>query len=131
VTAPEKHVVLDSSAVLAAIFEEPGGGYVRSFVRHATMSTVNWSEVLQKLDEFAVDLEVASEIRNVGLALVHFDERSADETAGLWRSTRHAGLSFADRACLVTAARLRIPALTADQRWAAIEGLPAEVVLIR
>lgn len=78
-----------------------------------------------------MNLEVAGDIRGFGLVLVNFDERGAGEAARLWESTRRFGLSFADRACVVTAARLGLPALTADKRWAGIDGLPAEVVLIR
>jgi PIN domain nuclease of toxin-antitoxin system len=44
--------------------------------------------------------------------------------------TEPQGLSLADRACLVLAARLGVPALTSDGKWAEAD-VEAEVVLIR
>lgn len=44
--------------------------------------------------------------------------------------TKPQGLSLADRVCLVLAARLAVPALTSDQKWAEAD-IEAEVVLIR
>lgn len=130
-TTPASGVVLDSSAILATILEEPGAEVVRPRLRGASVSAVNWSEVLQKLSQLDIDLQVARDIRSLGVLLVSFDEPAAEATAALWETTRQAGLSFADRACIVTAARVGLPALTADKRWAAVDHLPAEIVLIR
>jgi PIN domain nuclease of toxin-antitoxin system len=44
--------------------------------------------------------------------------------------TEPQGLSLADRACLVLAARLGVPALTSDGAWADAD-VEAEVVLVR
>lgn len=130
-TNPASRVVLDSSAILATILDEPGAEVVRPRLRGAWVSTVNWSEVLQKLAQANVNLDVAREIRGFSIGLVDFDERAAEEAAALWETTRTSGLSFADRACIVTASRLGLPVWTADKRWTTINGLPAEVVLIR
>ena len=52
------------------------------------------------------------------------------EIAKLRPITKAQGLSLADRACLVLAARLGVPALTTDRTWADTE-VDAEVKLIR
>ena len=52
------------------------------------------------------------------------------EIAKLRPKTIAQGLSLADRACLVLAARLGVPALTADSIWTQAE-TPAEVKLVR
>jgi ribonuclease VapC len=52
------------------------------------------------------------------------------EVARLRPITMRQGLSLADRACLVLASRLGVPALTADQSWADAD-VDAEVQLIR
>jgi len=41
--------VVDASALLAAIQNEKGGEYVKQHIDRCVISTVNWSEVLQKL----------------------------------------------------------------------------------
>ena len=80
-TNPASRVVLDSSAILATILDEPGAEVVRPRLRGAWVSTVNWSEVLQKLAQANVNLDVAREIRGFSIGLVDFDERAAEEAA--------------------------------------------------
>ena len=66
----------------------------------------------------------------MGLRILPFTPEDAELTAGLWSTSRQAGLSLGDRACLSLAQRLSLPALTADRSWAALE-LEVEVRLIR
>ena len=40
--------VLDASALLALLQQEPGGDVVAAILHDACVSTVNWTEVLQK-----------------------------------------------------------------------------------
>jgi ribonuclease VapC len=42
-------VVLDASALLALLRNEPGANIVAAAVGNAVMSTANWPEVLQKM----------------------------------------------------------------------------------
>ena len=86
-------VVLDASAVLAWVRDEPGGDRVMSAVQHgALVSAVNWAEVLTRLVQssggrFAVSTH-AVPFRDEGpLTLVAFDDQQARETARLWRHT--------------------------------------------
>ena len=124
-------VVLDASAVLALVNREPGAATVLEAMPNAIVSTVNWSEVLQKALRAGAYPQAAIRLRAAGLRLTSFDADDADAAARLWETTRTSGLSFADRACIVTASRLGLPVWTADKRWTTINGLPAEVVLIR
>jgi PIN domain nuclease of toxin-antitoxin system len=64
------------------------------------------------------------------VALVPFDISDAETTADLWARTRHLGLSLADRTCLALAARLGVPAVTADRAWLDLD-LGIEVVCVR
>jgi ribonuclease VapC len=96
----------------------------------SVVSTVNWSEVLQKLHSGGGRLDEALELVDYGLELIPFDADHALETARLWDDTRQAGLSFADRACIATAVRLGLNVMTTDRSWAALD-LPIEVVVLR
>jgi PIN domain nuclease of toxin-antitoxin system len=124
-------VVLDASAVLALINEEPGGETVDALLDHATISAVNWSEVIAVLVDAGFAVERAStRIAALGLAVIAFDQPQALAAGALRAVTRSAGLSFGDRACLGLAQARKAPAVTADRRWATLK-LSAKVQLIR
>jgi ribonuclease VapC len=124
--------VLDASALLAWLQNEPGHDLVDPYLEHGVISSVNWSEVIQKVLERhprkAVELRV--ELEALGLTVRPFGSRDAEIAAALHRFLAPAGLSFADRACLATAIGLDIPAMTADRAWKGIR-LPISVLLIR
>lgn len=122
-------VVLDASALLAWLFDEPGGESVAEILPEVRICSLNWSEVLQK--SFARGADVAglrSELEALGLMIVPFDVTDAEQAARLWEKVRH--LSLADRACLALGVRLGVTVWTADRNWegAAVE---ATVHLIR
>jgi len=130
-------VILDASAFLAFLQDEPGADVVEAaFARTVSMSAVNWSEVLQKTRRQGHPPEdILEDIRRTGLIpdvleIVSFDVIDAVTTAQIFTATRRNGLSFADRACLALALRHGEPALTADGAWAGLD-LPVEVRQIR
>lgn len=113
---------LDASAVLALLQQEAGANRAEAAIAAgASVSTVNLSEVVSKLSEHGMP-EAA--IRTVlELLQVTVEPFTADDalSAGLLRlTTRSAGLSLGDRACLALAARLGVPALTTDRQWASV-----------
>ncbi|MCU1420709.1 MAG: hypothetical protein JWN36_360 [Microbacteriaceae bacterium] len=111
--------VLDSSAVLAAFFEEPAGAEAETYFDRSLISSVNLAEVLQKMADrgLAVD-EVMELINEAGIGVVALDARLALETAELWPLTRARGLSLADRSCVALARAVGGIAVTADRAWA-------------
>ena len=123
--------MLDASALLALLNDEPGGEAVESALPHAAMSAVNLSEVVAKLIEGGMPEEVVRPLLE-GLSLdVHaFDADLAYATAVLRNSTRQLGLSLGDRACLALGLRLAAPVLTTDRAWADLD-LEIEVRTLR
>lgn len=110
---------------------EPGFENVLPLLGRAVMSAVNWSETVQKLARSGVDTSaLRSEIEELGVTLVAYTLDDAEETARLWPTTRIAGLSLSDRACLALALREALPAVTADRSWSNLT-LGIEVHLIR
>ena len=116
----EEHLacVLDASAILALLHSEPGGETIQKLLESAAVSSVNWSEVVQKALERKAEVEgLRQEFEALGLRIVPFSASQAEQAA-LWREqTRSLGLSLGDRACLALAAELGVPAVTTDRIW--------------
>ena len=114
-------VVLDASAVLALLFEEPGAEIARAHLRAGVIGAANLAEVLAKLSDHGLPApEAAHAVAILGLDVAPMTETQAQRSAGMRAATRAAGLSLGDRACLALAAELGAPALTADRGWAGI-----------
>ncbi len=123
--------VLDSSAVLAVIFAEPGHEAVEPMLPSAAISTVNASEAITKLIRLrAPAAEAVKAVDDLQLVVLPFTLEDAHLAARLEPSTRRRGLSLGDRACLALAHRCGVPAVTADRNWR-IPKLPVRVRLIR
>ena len=126
-----KGAVLDASAILAVLQDEPGADMVRRHLANAHVSAVNLAEVIAKLVDKGQPPAAAREIVDtLAFTIVPFDEQHALYSAELRIASRKHGLSLGDRACLATAARLGMGAITADRAWTTVGGGVA-VVLIR
>ena len=123
--------VIDASAMLALIKNEPGAEYVRERIARSLASTVNLAEVGAVLsDRGLADDEIQAVTIKLGVKSVPFDLNQAQISAELRRVTRSMGLSLGDRACLALAKSTALPALTADRTWLEI-GLDVEIDVIR
>ena len=123
--------MLDASALLAFSQGEDGANVVGPLLERSVISSVNWAEVLQRAISLGLGTQGKQEdLESLGVQILPFTVEDAGYTAQLWSISRQAGLSLGDRACLSLAARLGLPALTADRSWAALD-LDVEVRLIR
>lgn len=114
--------VLDASAVLAWVRSERGAEVVIPHLTSATISTVNVSEVHQKLAQYGVDADrTTTRLRTLGLRVEPVVLEDAIAAARLWPATRAVGLSLGDRCCLALAARLDVPAVTTDGVWSTLD----------
>jgi ribonuclease VapC len=110
-------IVLDASAVLTLLQEEPGADEVERLLDGALMSCVNLSEVLQKAEQHGVPIEgLEFDLEALGVEFRVFDASSARATAAAW--SKGSGLSLGDRACLALAEGVGGTAVTSDARWA-------------
>ncbi len=111
--------VLDASAILLLLNREPGSAKVEALLPGAHASTVNIAEVVAKLVDLGMPVsEIQSAIEALAITIVEFDQELAFETGGLRLSTRKAGLSLGDRACLAAGKVLKKTVVTADRSWA-------------
>lgn len=111
--------VLDSSAVIAFLRNEPGAAVVQQALQgHAVISTVNLVEILTKMLDKGANQELTQNtVDALELDVVDLDAQTAYRAAWLRTSTRHIGLSLGDRACLALAIALNATVLTADRPW--------------
>jgi len=130
--SPEtRSAVLDASALLALLQSEPGGELVEAVLETAAISSVNWSEVVQKALDWQTEIAgLREELEVLGLEILPFTAALAEATAHLRSATRQAGLSLGDRACLALAGALGVPAITTDRVWPDL-WLPMEIRVLR
>jgi len=114
--------VLDASAILTLLNEEPGKDKVEGVLSRSSMSDVNYTEVLAKLLEAGLSVTEATEsVGLLGVEIVNFDADMARLTAQLRTMTRKLGLSLGDRSCLALGIRSGSTIVTADRSWARLK----------
>jgi ribonuclease VapC len=110
--------VLDASALICLLQREPGWERVEAALPLSCIGAVNLAEVIGRFVERGMPAhDIDAMLGHVQLRAIEFDAEQA-RAAGLLRlTTRSAGLSLGDRACLALAAKLGVKAVTADRAW--------------
>jgi PIN domain nuclease of toxin-antitoxin system len=122
--------VLDASAVLADIRDEPGAQAVRARMADAVISAVNFAEVITKLIDHGQPEAAEVFATTAAYRVVVVDQALAALAGMLHAETRGTGVSLGDRFCLALAREAGAPAITADRRWMTLD-LGIEITLIR
>lgn len=125
--------VIDSSAVIALLWEEQGSDRVSASIGGALMSSVNISEVALRLARDGDDPRpIIDDLLELGVDIVDFTFTCGLRLMDLRRVEHRLGvsLSLGDRCCLATAMDAGLPVLTADREWVRF-GDVVDVRLIR
>jgi ribonuclease VapC len=123
--------VLDASALLCLLFDEPGGEHVADRLAGALITATNYSEVVAKLvDRGAPIEEIVGIMADLDVEIVPVDRHQAELAGMLRKTTRDGGFSLGDRACLALALTRRAIALTTDRAWAELD-VGVEIELAR
>lgn len=110
--------VLDASALLALLRNEPGAAQVADAIASARMSSVNYAEVVSHFIRAGMPADqVDAMLQPLPMNVVAAGRALATIAGGLRAATAEAGLSLGDRFCLALAQRDGLPALTADKQW--------------
>ena len=125
-------VVLDASALLAALFAETGHELVSSLLGRSAISAVNYTEVIgRQIRQGASQESAISHLAGLNLRVIPWDLEMAEAAADLSPLAWSHGLSLGDRACLATARKLGVPAFTADRDWGDLPPIGVRIDLIR
>ncbi len=126
-------IVLDASALLALINREPGWEVVARAAASddATISAVNYSEVLQKAARVGIAAEeIDAALDELAISITPFGRLDARLAASFYR--HRSDLSLADRVCLALGRSLSSVTYTADRYWLNwADDLDVHVVVIR
>jgi PIN domain nuclease of toxin-antitoxin system len=130
-------LLLDASALIAYIRQEPGGETVKARIAQSDsfISVVNLTEVKGKLvgaGEFTPQ-QVERELEQLA-ALVEplvYDLTHANLASWWYARKNPYNLSLGDCACLGAAEAAGFEVLTAEQRWQKLPNLRVKVTLIR
>jgi len=123
--------VLDSSAVLAVIFAEPGADKVAGKTQGALLSTVNLVEVQTRLILRGSDPDFAWRgIQKLDCEICSLDEKQARIASEIIGKTKPLGLSLGDRVCLALAIQRKGKVYTTDRAWTSLS-LGVEIEVIR
>jgi len=119
--------VLDASAVLAFLSDEPGADQVEQAMEHgAVCCAANWSEVAQKVVQAEGRWPLARGLL-LSYELIVEPVLEADAEFAAYRWQAGEGLSLGDRLCLATGHRLDRDIMTADKAW----GSDGRIIQIR
>lgn len=123
--------ILDASALLALVFDEPGADVVARLAGGSSILSVNFSEVIQRVISIDGNPDRAEEaVDRLEIEVFSFDRKLARIAAELRQPTAFIGASFADRACLSLGLLTGRPILSSDRAWAKLD-LGIEIRMIR
>jgi ribonuclease VapC len=125
--------LLDASALLALIFDEPGADRVRELLDDSKIHAVNLAEVVRKMVALGMSAEeVISHIASLNLEVIEgLSATQVYEIARLAAEAKRLGLSVGDCVCLTQAEWYGSAAVTADRTWQEVRGRKVKMVLIR
>ena len=123
--------VLDSAAVIALLYLEPGYESVAEVLDKSAISSVNLAEIFNKLVQKASAEEVRELLRPLELQVEDWTEDMAYRSVEFSSFSKSHGLSLGDRACLTLAKQLRATAVTSDRTWRRLPSLGVRIMIFR
>jgi ribonuclease VapC len=127
-----KHL-LDASALLALIFNEPGAARVWAVLDDSCIHAINLAEVARKMVAIGMPAgEVEVRLAELNLEILEeFGMKQALAVGRLGLEAKRLGLSLGDSVCLVIAEQTGSVVVTTERRWSEVAGLKANILRLR
>jgi len=123
--------VLDASAALALLNNEPGAQRIKEILPDSVIGAVNVCETVGKLMSAGMSAaDAQSSIELLSLEVISFDINMAYNAAALIVKTKKLGLSLGDRACLALGIMHNKTVVTAERLWSKLN-IEVNIELIR
>jgi ribonuclease VapC len=124
--------VLDSTALIAIVEQEPGYQRVEDLLGNSAISAINLAETMNKLVDRGSPAEtVRGVLVKLELTVEAWSEDMAYRSSEFTRFSKSHGLSLGDRACLTLAKQLRATAVTSDRTWRRLPSLGVRIMIFR
>jgi PIN domain nuclease of toxin-antitoxin system len=130
VSEPKPLVVLDASAVLAWVLNEPGAATVDQVIPFAVVTSANLTEVLYRAARCGHRMDPATlhhHLLHAGISVEPVTDADTVRAADLIAQSRQdpptgsRGLALGDGLCLAVAERLELPVTGGDQLWETLD----------
>jgi len=124
--------VMDSTALIAVVYQEPGYERVVEILDKSAISAVNLAEIINKLILRGSPAEaVRHALLRLELTVEDWTDDLAYRSAEFTPFTKSHGLSLGDRACLTLAKQLHATAVTSDRTWRRMPSLGVPIMIFR
>ena len=124
--------VMDSTALIAVVYQEPGYERVVEILDKSAISAVNLAEIINKLILRGSPAEaVRHALLRLELTVEDWTDDLAYRSAEFTRFNKSHGLSLGDRACLTLAKQLHATAVTSDRTWRRMPSLGVPIMIFR
>lgn len=129
----DKKVILDTSALIALLKQEPGHERISGVIANSAISLVNLSEFIAVLARSGVSEDDIDEIiTDLVPEVIPFFENISIKTGKLATITQEYGLSLGDRACIATGDYYKMAIYTTDKVWAKLDHITStDIIVIR
>ena len=128
----EPDYVLDSTALIALLLQEPGNTKIEDVLGRSAISAVNLTETIHKLLRKGLSQQIVERLlQALQLNVIDWSEALAYRSAELATLGTAQGFSLGDRACLTLAKHLHATAVTADRAWRQVPALGVKVLVFR
>jgi PIN domain nuclease of toxin-antitoxin system len=117
---PLRGHLLDASALLAVLFNEPGSDVVARIIDDCAIHSLNLAETFRKMLQAGVPAREAKAILEALDLDVNTDLSTPEALAAGRLAYEVPGLSLGDCVCLSVAEQTGQKAVTADRRWSEI-----------
>ncbi len=127
----KKEFIIDSSAVIAALYDEESKFDFEKYLPHSVINVVNYSEVIAVLLRDGMEARTAGELtQNIIPKIIQLSRDEALLAAEIRVKGKEYGISTGDSFCLACAKLNNYSVITADRIWSRLN-LGIEIIQVR